>query len=342
MTTSRTALCALAVSAALSALGAQAQDRLTVSTYGFGLDNFKELLFGPFEEVCGCEVVIETGNSIERMAKIEANAANPVIDMAVMSSHDALSLARKGLLERIDTSRLSNHPKLYGIAKDPIGGNMAVGYTFYATSIVYRDDLVDIDSWADLLSDELAGRVAFPDVTTTQGPIALYMLGKALGDDSPGFETPLSGIAGRRDDIVTFYVRSSQLAQLMEQEEVIAAPVGRFAWSRFSGSEKSFAWASPKEGQTGGLNVMIMTKGNGNEDLVYRFMDYWLSTEVQTRIAMAGIDSPANTEVEVPPDVAAGLTYGQDQIDAINILDPAVIIDNRDGWIDAWNSTVIQ
>ena len=62
---------------------------------------------------------------------------------------------------------------------------MSVGYTFYATSIVYRTDKMKIDSWADLLSPKLAGRVAFPNITTNQGPPALYMLGSALGKDSP-------------------------------------------------------------------------------------------------------------------------------------------------------------
>ena len=99
------ALTALAVASAVGV--SQAADReLTISVYGFALDNFKELLFSPFEEACDCKLVIETGNSIERMAKIEANAANPVVDMAVMSSHDALSLSRKGLLAPIEVSKL--------------------------------------------------------------------------------------------------------------------------------------------------------------------------------------------------------------------------------------------
>lgn len=334
----------LTVSAlALSVSAAHAQDQtLTISVYAFAQDAYKEALYDPFEAICGCELVIETGNSVERMAKIEANAADPVIDMAVISSHDALGLANQGLLAPIDPASLSNYDLLYPSAQDPLGNGMAVGYTFYASSIVYRSDLVTIESWADLLAPELAGQVALPNITGTQGPLTLMMLNAALGQDPSDFGPTIDAIGEHADDIVTFYSRSSELAQLMLQEEVIAAPVGRFAWSRFQNTPFPFAWAEPAEGQAGGMNVMIMTKDNGNEELALQFMDYWLSTEVQTRIANARIDSPANMAVEVSAEVAEGLTYGNDLINSLTILPPEDIIAQRDGWVDQWNRVVLQ
>ncbi|MEM6745635.1 MAG: extracellular solute-binding protein, partial [Pseudomonadota bacterium] len=291
---------------------------------------------------CGCEIVVETGNSVERLAKIEANAADPVIDMAVLSTHDALGAARKGLLQPIDVSALSNHAKLYDIAKDPLGDFLGIGYTFYATSIVYRTDKVTVESWADLLSPELAGNVALPDVTTNQGPPTLHMLGKAMGDTDQSLAAPIAEVGEHADDIVTFYVRSSQLAQLMQQEEIWAAPVGRFAWGRFKDNGLPMAWAEPKEGQTGGMNVMVMTAGNGNEELALEFMDYWLSTEVQTKLAEALIDSPANAEVVVSDEIAANLTYGADVVATLDLLPPDVILDRREAWLDAWNAEVLN
>jgi putative spermidine/putrescine transport system substrate-binding protein len=246
------------------------------------------------------------------------------------------------LLAQLDVAKLSNHSLLYEAAKDPLGDNMAVGYTFYASSIVYRTDLVDINSWADLLDEKLAGNVSLPNITGTQGPLTLMMLAKAAGETGTDYKSVISDIGAHADDIVTFYSRSSELAQLMNQEEVIAAPVGRFAWSRFKSSPLPFAWAEPEEGQAGGMNVMIMTKGNGNEDLAYQFMDFWLSTEVQTRIAEALIDSPANADVVVSDEVADNLTYGAELINSLNILSPAEIIDNREAWVEQWNTEVIR
>lgn len=328
---------------ALSAGIAKADDKtLTISVYGFAQDAFKEHLYEPFEEKCGCELVVETGNSVERLAKIEANKENPVIDLAVISMRDALAAARDGLTDKIDTSKLSNFDKLYDIAKDPNGDGMSVGYTFYASSIAYRSDKVTIDSWADLLSDDLAGRVALPNVTTTQGPLTLYMLGKALGDDDPSLKTPIAKVGEKKDDVVTFYVRSSQLVQLMQQEEIWAAPIGRFAWSGFSKMDMPIKWATPKEGQSGGMNVMVLTKGSKNRDLALEFIDFWLSTEIQTALAQNLVDSPANKEVVVSDEIADNLTYGAETVENLNLIPSEVALDNREIWLSEWNNKVGQ
>ncbi|WP_159588303.1 ABC transporter substrate-binding protein [Chelativorans xinjiangense] len=335
----------LASSVALAALAAAANaadKKLVISVYGFAQDEFKEIVYDPFKTICDCDLVVETGNSVERLAKLEARKDDPEIDMAVMSTHDALAAARKGITQPIDISRLTNYDKLYDIAKDPLGGHLGVGYTFYATSIAYRADKVKIESWADLFQDELKGRVAFPNVTTNQGPPALYMLGMAMGNDAADLKAPIDEVASNKDDIVTFYERSSQVAQLMQQEEILAAPIGRFSWGPYSKMDMDMAWATPKEGETGGMNVMILTKGAKNEDLAYQFMDFWLSTEIQTKLAEALVDSPANSEVVVSDEIAENLTYGAETVKNLKLLPPDVILDNREAWLSEWNAKVGQ
>ena len=327
----------------LSGATAQAQERtLTISVYAFAQDAYNGIVYQPFEQECGCKLVVETGNSAERLAKMEVNKAAPVIDMAVMSMADALAAARQGLVDKVDTSKLSNFGRLYDIAKDPNQDGMSVGYTFYATSIAYRSDKVKITSWNDLLSSQLAGRVALPNVTTNQGPPALYMLGLAMGKETPDLKAPIDAVGEHRNDIVTFYNRSSQLVQLMEQDEIWAAPVGRFAWAPLRKLDVPIRWATPKEGQTGGLNVMVVIKGSKNRDLALRLMDFWLSTKVQTDLANGLVDSPANKDVEVSPEVAANITYGADMAGSVKLIPAAVELANRDKWLSEWNAKVEQ
>nr|WP_139317406.1 ABC transporter substrate-binding protein [Rhizobium oryziradicis] len=328
---------------ALLASTAQAEEKtLTISVYAFAQDEFKDIVYTPFEQKCGCKLVVETGNSVERLAKMETNKASPVVDMAVVSMADALQASRAGLIDKIDTSKLSNFNKLYDIAKDPNGDGMSVGYTFYATSIVYRTDKMKINSWADLLKPEYASHVAFPNITTNQGPPALYMLGKALGKDSPDLKAAIAALGEKKDDIVTFYVKSSQLVQLMQQEEIWAAPIGRFSWAPFTKLDLPLGWATPKEGQTGGMNVMVLTKGSKHQDLALQFMDFWLSTEVQTKLAEKLVDSPANKEVKVSDAVANNITYGEDTAKSLKLIPSSVALDNRDAWLKEWNAKVGQ
>ncbi|EJT04197.1 ABC transporter substrate-binding protein [Rhizobium sp. CCGE 510] len=337
------ALIASAAIAALSPLGAAAADRtLTISVYAFAQDDFKALVYDPFEAKCGCKLVVETGNSVERLAKLEANKANPVIDLAAVSMADALAASRAGLIDKIDTAKLASFTKLYDVAKDPNGDGMSVGYTFYATSIAYRSDKMKIDSWTDLLKPEYVGHVAFPNVTTNQGPPALYMLGLALGKDTPDLKGPIEALGEKKDEIVTFYEKSSQLVQLMQQEEIWAAPIGRFSWAGFTKLDVPVAWATPKEGQTGGMNVLVLTKGAKNQDLALQFMDFWLSTDIQTKLAEKLIDSPANREVKLSEAAANNLTYGEETAKSLKLIPSAVALDNRAGWLKTWNEKVGQ
>ena len=117
------------------AFAASAADKptLAISVYGIAQDAYRRDLYAPFEAKCGCTLVVETGNASERLAKLEANKDNPVIDVAAIADFAALDAARKGLIQPIDVSKLSNFEKLYDFIKDPIGNHLAVGYTFYAT-----------------------------------------------------------------------------------------------------------------------------------------------------------------------------------------------------------------
>ncbi|CAN7449664.1 ABC transporter substrate-binding protein [Rhizobium sp. LjRoot258] len=339
----KNALIASAALLALSPLAAKAQEKtLTISVYAFAQDDFKTIVYDPFEQKCSCKIVVETGNSVERLAKMEANKANPAIDMAVVSMADALSATRKDLIDKVDTSKLSNFGKLYDLAKDPNGDGMSVGYTFYATSIAYRADKMKVESWADLLKPEYVGHVAFPNVTTNQGPPALYMLGQALGNDSPDLKAPIEALGEKKDEIVTFYEKSSQLVQLMQQEEIWAAPIGRFSWAGFTKLDVPVAWATPKEGQTGGMNVMVVTKGSKNRDLALQFMDFWLSTEIQTKLAEKLVDSPANKEVKLSEEAANNLTYGEETAKSLKLIPSAAALDNRAAWLKEWNEKVGQ
>ncbi|WP_225769014.1 polyamine ABC transporter substrate-binding protein [Inquilinus sp. Marseille-Q2685] len=336
----------MAAGATLALLGSSAAlaetPTLTISVYGVAQDAYRKDLYDPFEAICGCKLVVETGNSSERLAKLEANKASPVIDVAAIADFNALEAARKDLIQPIDVSKLSNYGALYDFAQDPIGGHLAVGYTFYSTSIVYRSDKVSISSWKDLFKPELAGRIALPNITTTQGPLAIYMIDKAEGGTTPDLKAGIDAVAAHREDVVTFYERGSQIPQLFEQEEILAAVVGRFGWANIKKLDLPIQWATPSEGQTGGMNVLTLVKGSRNEELALKFIDYWLSKEVQTRLAMDLVDSPANRTVEVPPETAEALTYGAETAASLSFIKPVAMLENREAWVAGWNAKVAQ
>ncbi|MEN9539503.1 MAG: hypothetical protein RLZZ126_1738 [Pseudomonadota bacterium] len=335
----RTTLVVLSLGTA--ALTTAAQERkLVVSAFGVSQDLLRKNLYAPFEAKCKCKIEVVVGNAADRLAKLDARKANPEVDVAVLSDFNAMEAAQKDLIEPIDVTRLKNYAKLHDLAKDPIGNHMGVGYTWFATSIIYRTDKVKIDSWKDLAKPELKGRLALPNITTTQGPALLLMMDKAHSGTTPNLATGIQKVADLKGGVVTFYERSAQLVQLFQQDEIHAAVAGRFNWPLLKKLNLPLAWATPKEGQTGGINVMVLVKGSKNKDLAYAFMDEWISTEAQTRLAMDLVDSPANKEVKLPKDVADTLTYGADMAKALNRITPAQHLLHRKSWVDGWNAKI--
>lgn len=335
----------LAASAlALSTGFAAAQEKtLTISVYGASQDAYQAGLYTPFEDKCGCKLVIEQGNSSERLAKLEANVAKPLVDVIAFSDANALEAAAKGLTQPLDHSKLANIANLYDFAQDPVGDKKAVAYTFYGTSIAYDGAVIDsVESWLDLFSDKLKGQVAIPNISTTQGPVTLYMIEKALGSDDLTFAKAIDLVAENRENIVTFYEKGGQIPQLMQQGEIAAAPIGRFGWANLVKTVPTAKWAAPKEGQTGGMNVLALVNGSENTELAYEFIDYWLSTEVQQAIAESLADSPVNKNVDVPAEIAENLSYGEEMAASISFVPAQAQIDNRNAWLDGWNAKVAQ
>ncbi|WP_051780146.1 ABC transporter substrate-binding protein [Janthinobacterium agaricidamnosum] len=316
---------------------------LVISAYPIAQPLFMKYVYQPFKEKCGCEIKVETGNNADRIAKLDMNRNNPVIDLVLLSDSGMLEAARKNLVQPLDYSKLKNYSQLYDVAKNPIGGNLAVGYTLYSVGLVYRTDkTAPLASWKDLWRADLKGRVAFPDVSTTQGPLMLHMADLAWGGKTPDYATGFQKIVAIKPNVVTFSKNSAQLAALFAQDEIWAAPVARFTWSQMMKTGLPLRWSVPAEGQAAGMNVMGIVAKSKNADLAYQLMDFWLSKDVQTALATNLVDSPVNKEVRLSPAAAEFNTYGADQIKSLKFVKPELILQQRSAWIAQWNKAMSQ
>jgi putative spermidine/putrescine transport system substrate-binding protein len=326
----------------LAATAAHAEKRtLVLSAYPIAQPLFAKYVYEPFKARCGCDIVVETGNNADRIAKLDAHRANPVIDLVLLSDFGMLEAARKGLIAPLDYSKLKNYGQIYDFAKNPIGGNFAVGYTIYSVGLVYRSDKIkSFTSWKDLWRDDLKGRISLPDVSTTQGPLMLQMADLAWGGKTEDYATGMQKITAIKNSVVTFSKNSAQLSSLFAQDEIWAAPVARFTWSQLQKTGMPLKWAIPAEGQAAGMNVMGIVKQSKNADLAYQLIDFWLSKEVQTALATELVDSPVNQQVVLSKEKAEFNTYGADQIRSLKFVKPEVILQQRSNWIAQWNKAI--
>ena len=108
--TKRLSLNLATVSAAtlLAVTPALAQDRtFTVSWWGFNGDALQEIIIDPFQEMCSCEVVFETGNNADRLSRLQLRegAGVDVIYLTDRFSQLGIDL---GLFQPIDRGQVPN------------------------------------------------------------------------------------------------------------------------------------------------------------------------------------------------------------------------------------------
>lgn len=333
---------------------AQDAQTLTVSIWGFNLDVLEENVFAPFEEMHNVEIVLDTGNNSDRLARLQAEGANTDIDVAHFATQFTHIASQEGLLQPYNPDMLDNLEELYDWAQDPLGNGAGVGYTVNSLSLIYRSDLVEteITSWADLLRDDVAGFVSIPEMSTTFGPAALIMIDRALamqamdeGEEPEGinYDADLAweALPQLADNLVTTYIRSSELTTLVQEEEVWVAPYASFAIGNLINTGHELSTVVPEEGIVGQTNMISITAATDQVDLAHAYIDWFISHDVQLAEALDLIDSPVNATVELPEDTCALLTCGE-MLETMIVLDQAEVSDRLADWLERWNEVMVR
>jgi len=333
---------------------AQDTETLIVSIWGFNLDVLEENVFAPFEEMYNVDIVLDTGNNSDRLARLQAEGESTDIDVAHFATQFTHIASEADLLQPYDPDMLENLDEVYDWAQDPLGNRAGVGYTVNSLSLIYRADLIEteITSWADLLRDDVAGYVSIPEMSTTFGPAALIMIDRALAmqamdeDDEPAainYDADLAweALPQLADNLVTTYIRSSELTTLVQEEEVWLAPYASFAIGNLINTGHDLTTVIPDEGAVGQTNMISITAATDQVDLAHAYIDWFISHDVQEAEALDLIDSPVNSTVELPEETCALLTCG-DMLDTMTVLDQAEVSDRLEDWLERWNEVMVR
>lgn len=330
-------------------------ETLIVSTFGFNLDIIEQNVTMPFEEAYGVDVIYDTGNNSDRFARLESMGDETEVDVVHFAGAFTFRAKEAGLLAPIDPELLENYDDLYEWAQDPLGDNSGVAYAVNSFLMVYRSDILETPptSWADLLSEEAAGFVTIPEMSTTFGPATLIMMDMALREsDEIDYDAELAweALPDLADNLVTTFIRSSEEVTLFQQEEAYLAPYASFAIGNLLGTGLPLETVVPVEGAVGDPIVVSITAATEKTELAHAYIDWLISYEVQMAEAIDLIDSPTNSVVQADlvaaedgemAEACALLTCGEELIESLIFLDNAEIEDRLDDWLDRWNEIML-
>lgn len=338
--------CAVVLVGLLATAGSAiaAKRELVISTWGYGYDIFKGIWQEPFEKKYDCKIVWEFGNNSERANKLRMFKNNPRVDVVQITDYFAQMLTNEGILDQITEEEAPNLARLYGFAKQPLKNGTSPAYTVGRCGIVYRTDVIKqpITSWKDLWRPDVQGKLALPDITITQGPMLMEMTARVLGTDLSNVDAVFRKLSELKKGTVKFYTKTSELVNMFQRGEAAIAPSQAMFFRDFVNTGLPVAWVDPVEGTPAVINTIGVVKGAPNRDLAVKYVDFMLSDEVQYESAMQIKDSPVNKYVKIPENAREGLTYGENAIKNLIILDWDYVLQHRDAWMERWNREIAK
>ncbi|WP_299093572.1 ABC transporter substrate-binding protein [uncultured Metabacillus sp.] len=315
---------------------------LVISTWGFAEDFFREEVYKPFEEEHNVEIVLDTGNNADRLNKVRQGTAD--VDVIFLSDYYAQQGINDGLFETINRSKIPNIDHIYDAAKAPLGEEYGPAYTIAQFGIAYNPDEVaqPITSWKDLWSEDLKSAITVPGITSTSGPMFLDAASKVSGSQEFNEDQAFEQMKKLMPNVVKEYGQTSEFVNMFAQGEIAAGPIMEMYFADLQEAVPNAEFVAPKEGGYAVMNTVNVVKGTDNKELAEEFINYLLSKEVQEKSAKEKIDSPVNTEVQLSEAEAEGLTYGEDVVKSLVVLDMKFVNEHSKAWIDRWNRELAQ
>ena len=194
-----------------------------------------------------------------------------------------------GVLAAIDVSRLSHWPDVFDglrehrAIRDAEGNIKMLPCDWGNSSIVYRTDLYDgEESWCMLFDERYEGKLSSFD---SESSVLVAGLCQGYGEDSFDMSdemlTEIRPLVEKQARLVRFYWNDlTEVENAMANGEIVAAYAWNSAVKNLKEQGIPVAFAVPKEGILNWLcGLSVVKGGEGDEELVYAFLDAWLSPE---------------------------------------------------------------
>ena len=313
---------------------------LTLSMFAIMTDEYQELVLDQFEEMTGCEIVMETGSAAERFAKIQNNP-NSGIDVILLSQQSANQGYEQGLFEEIDYTRLPNADQLVSSAQKFVDRHQAPPYELSQLGIIYDPSVVnaeDIQEYTDIFKPEFKESVAIPGITSTYGPVMVDIASRKAGVDfmEDGGAAAFKALEELKPNLVQVYSSSSEIKNMFATGEISVALAGNFAYSML-GENTDLVWFVPESGGYVDFNTMNILKSSENKDLAYEFLNYMMELETQTRfcdgLPSSGINAQLDPAIAERHPGTVSIAAAENSAS----MDYAEVQPLFADWVDQWN-----
>jgi len=259
-----------------------------------------------FEEAHHCKVSASyMGSSDDLVAKLRGgSAAN--YDVISPSSDVAASIARAGLAEPLDLTRLSSYTQLSPKLRElPLvksnGKKFGVPFMWGPNPLLYDTTVFakTPDSWAIFWDPKYKGKISVWDDLST-----LYMAAQMLGYDKPDpsqlynlsddqLAATKQKLLALKPNIRKMWSTGGELTNLFENHEVVAAMGWPLMTNQLHQANFPIGETIPKEDTTGWIDHLMITSASPHKQLAYAFLAYMIQAQTQKKITDVTHYTPA-------------------------------------------------
>lgn len=208
-------------------------------------------------------------------------------DVAHPCSYNVKLWRESGVIQAIDTSRLSNWGDVVSSLK-VIPGTQHDGKQFFVpfdwgnTSILYRTDLVDIEeeSWGLMWDERYKGRLATFSGANETIPYTAVYAGVDPWNMSDADLAKVRALSEKQRPLIRFYADDvSSIEQALASGEIVAGSTWNSSNVLLKGEGVPVKFMNPKEGIMTWVCGLVIHKNAPNIDAAYDLIDAMLSVE---------------------------------------------------------------
>lgn len=299
-----------------------------------------------FEKMYNCKVVHQYFTSLDEMLTMLQNGGMGKIDVILPNSTYIKTAYDEGLIQPIDTSKLTNYKNLNKTWTDfsdaKINGKTyAVPWTWGTTSLGYNPQLVKgkITSWSSLWDNKYAGKIGFfDDYETAIMTAAMYL--KEPDPMKPDLDKVKSALITLKKNTKVLWSSYDDYLKPYAANEIAIGNMWTGTATQLKKANHSVSYITPDEGTVGWGDFWAIAKKSPNYDLALKWIDFMTGEKFQTSFATGD-----NAHCPVNNIVAGKLTDEQKKDLWIypsapsNIhIEKALDTQTRQKWLDIWNT----
>lgn len=288
---------------------AQNSSAETLNLYNWSEYMPQQIIDG-FEEETGITVNYTTFDSNEAMyAKIKLLDDSSQYDLAVPSTYYVEKMAKEGLLQEIDKSKLTNFNNLdtsfVNTKVDP-ENKYSIPYLWGSTGLAINGDVVDpasVNSWSDLWRPEFAGQVMLTNDMREVFGMALMTLGYSGNSTNPDeIKAAYEQLTKLMPSVKTFNSDAARMPYIEGETNVGMIWNGEAVMANDEGLT-SLEYKYPSEGAILWMDNFVIPKNAAHVDAALKFIDYVLRPEnAQVISDEIGYATPNKAAREQMPD----------------------------------------